>query len=177
MNKLKRVINVVLGLIYVIAALIIMLIRDEGYLIVLMILAASLLVYSVKQIIYYLTMARYMVGGGIIFVEGVILFDLALLSFLVNSIPQQYVMIYLLFYYVLSGVISILRAVEAAKMHAPGWFFKLIRGIVIILIAIAGMLFSGSAATVSLIYAIGLIYSAVLRFITAFRKEETVLVM
>ena len=177
MNKHRMIRNVILGALMILGAVIIMLVKETGYIIVLLILATSLLVYAIKQIYYYFSMARHMVGGGIIFIEGVILLDLALFTFSVNEIPQQYVMIYLLLYHVFYGVISILRATEAVKMQSPGWVWKLIEGVVIILIAAVGMVFSGSAATVSLIYAIGLIYSAVLSFIEVFKKEETVLVV
>lgn len=171
MNKLKIVYNIITTLLMILAAVVIMLEGEYGYLIVLVILAVSLLVFAIRQIIYYFSLARHMVGGKIIFIEGVILLDLALFTFSVNTIPQQYVMIYMLLYFGFSGVVDILRAFEEKKMKAPRWSLKLIQGIIVILVAVAGMIFSKSQDVVSLIFGIGLIYSAVLRMVNVFRKE------
>lgn len=170
MSKLQRIRNIIVAVLMIAVALVLIIEPVLGYHVVLLILAITLIAEGVRSLIYYLAMARHMVGGGVIFIKGVLILDLGLFTLSLTDIPHRYVMIYLLLYYVFMGVIDILRAFEARKLHAPHWKRKFIFGTFMIIIAIVGMVFSSSVTIVVLIYSAGLIYSAVNRLISAFRR-------
>ena len=176
MSKLQRIKELAIAAIMIAAALVLWLVPEEGYNIVLLILSATLLISGIRSIIYYFTMARHMVGGGIIFIKGVLITDLALITFSLTNIPQRLVMIYLLLYYVFSGVIDILQAFESRQHQAPHWKRKFIIGAVSVIIAVVGVIFSYSVEIVVLVYCIGLFYMAVLRIISAVRRSAIIFI-
>ena len=66
----------------------------------------------------------------------------------------------------------ILRAFEEKKMGSPAFKWTLVNGIVHILIAALCAVFIRSANIAVYIYSAGLLISAVMRLVKAFRKNE-----
>lgn len=143
---------------------------DDAYKIVVFILSFGLAVAGIKDIIFYFTMARHMVGGKMILIKGVIIFDFAIITSSLADVPKIYILMYLIGIHAFSGVIEILRANEARKTVDGPWKIKFSHGIVNLILAIACLIFIRKSNTALIIYSLGLMYSAVVRLFDAFGK-------
>ena len=170
----QRIKNVLIGILIILGAVILIAFPEEGIIITASILSLSLFVYGIKTLIYYITMTRHMVGGRIMLYLAVVVLDLGMFTMMLTNIPKMYIALYLVVVYAFSGAIDILRALEAKKYQAPSWRFSLISGIINVVIAILCIVFIGSTNMIVYLYSAGLIYSAIVRIITAFRKTAIV---
>ncbi len=174
MSFLRRIREIVISAVMLLIAFQLILFPKHSYLIVAIIVSLSLYLYGFKQLWYYFTMARHMVGGKSIMIQAVILLDAALLIDAMISVSSFAVAFYLLGIYAFTGAVDIVRSIEDKKMGAP-WKLKLIGGIITVSFALAlliGGLFFGNTSFLVYGYSIGLIVSAVIRIITAFRKTS-----
>ena len=80
MTKMQRVKQVLSALLMMGCCFILIKEPELGYAIVAMILSVSLLLYAIRCLIYYFTMARHMVGGRSVLYTGIILLDLAVFT-------------------------------------------------------------------------------------------------
>ena len=174
MSSGQRIKNVLIGVLIILGAVILIAFPEEGIIITASILSLSLFVYGIKTLIYYITMTRHMVGGRIMLYLAVVVLDLGMFTMMLTNIPKMYIALYLVVVYAFSGAIDILRALEAKKYQAPSWRLSLISGIISVVIAILCIVFIGSTNMIVYLYSAGLIYSAIARIITAFRKTAIV---
>ena len=174
MNVVQRVKNVFVGVMIILGSIILMAFPGNGLMIVVSILCLSLFIYGIKSMIFYFTMSRHMVGGRIILYLGIIILDFGMFTLMLTNIPRFYIVLYLLVIYAFSGVIDILRSLEAKKYQAPNWKFILISGLINITIAILCIVFIGNSDVIVYFYSAGLIYYASVRIYTAFRKTAIV---
>lgn len=174
MSSGQRIKNVLIGVLIILGAVILIAFPEEGIIITASILSLSLFVYGIKTLIYYITMTRHMVGGRIMLYLAVVVLDLGMFTMMLTNIPKMYIALYLVVVYAFSGAIDILRALEAKKYQAPSWRFSLISGIISVVIAILCIVFIGSTNMIVYLYSAGLIYSAIARIVTAFRKTAIV---
>ena len=170
----QRIKNVLIGVLIILGAVILIIFPEEGIIITASILSLSLFVYGIKTLIYYITMTRHMVGGRIMLYLAVVVLDLGMFTMMLTNIPKMYIALYLVVVYAFSGAIDILRALEAKKYQAPSWRLSLISGIISVVIAILCIVFIGSTNMIVYLYSAGLIYSAIVRIVTAFRKTAIV---
>ena len=170
----QRIKNVLIGILIILGAVILIAFPEEGIIITASILSLSLFVYGIKTLIYYITMTRHMVGGRIMLYLAVVVLDLGMFTMMLTNIPKMYIALYLVVVYAFSGAIDILRALEAKKYQAPSWRLSLTSGIISVVIAILCIVFIGSTNMIVYLYSAGLIYSAIARIITAFRKTAIV---
>lgn len=177
MSRSKRVINVLTEIIMFLAGMTFFMSSTEASLWGMMVLIEiTMLIRGWRSLWYYLTIARFMVGGKTVLYRSIILFDLAALagSLLDNGIV--YAIIYLALMHAFSGVVDALRANEARKNGAH-WKLKMAIGVTNVLLAlfivIGGVVYKHADAAV-LVYGAGLIYSAVLRIASAFRRTDIV---
>ena len=170
----QRIKNVLIGILIILGAVILIAFPEEGIIITASILSLSLFIYGIKTLIYYITMTRHMVGGRIMLYLAVVVLDLGMFTMMLTNIPKMYIALYLVVVYAFSGAIDILRALEAKKYQAPSWRFSLISGIISVVIAILCIVFIGSTNMIVYLYSAGLIYSAIARIVTAFRKTAIV---
>ena len=155
----QRIKNVLIGILIILGAVILIAFPEEGIIITASILSLSLFVYGIKTLMLYL---------------AVVVLDLGMFTMMLTNIPKMYIALYLVVVYAFSGAIDILRALEAKKYQAPSWRFSLISGIINVVIAILCIVFIGSTNMIVYLYSAGLIYSAIARIITAFRKTAIV---
>lgn len=174
MNLIQKIINLSVAILMIISGLLLILLQDAGLVIVALIISLSLIIYGIRTLVYYFTMARHMVGGKFNLITGILVLDLGLFTLTMAGVPKIYIIIYLIILYAFSGVIDIMRAFEAKKFGASSWKLKLITGIIELLIAAACGVFADTGLVVVGFYALGLIYSAVMRIISAFRKSAIV---
>ena len=173
MTKLQRVKEIVFGLIMIFLAYVMIRFPKEGYEFIIFIFAVYFTAAGIRTIIYYVTMARYMVGGRSSLYNGVILLDLGLLTLELTDVPHYYVLIYLIAIHAFSGAVEVLRALEA-KRFGGSWKLKIGHGVVNIILALICVVFIKYTDLAVIIYCIGLIYSSLLRIISACRRTKFV---
>ncbi len=149
---------------------------ELAYAIILLILAIGMAISGIKDIIFYFTMARHMVGGKMILVQGVIILDFAILTSSLSDVPTIYILLYLIGIHAFSGVVEVLRAMESKKSVEGPWKLKLSHGLVNFALAVACLVFIRHSETALIIYSLGLIYSAIVHILTAFRKTTFILI-
>lgn len=149
---------------------------DDSYTDVIWILSTGMAVKGIKDIIYYFMMARHMVGGKIILFQGVVILDLAMFTASLSNVPKIYIFLYLIVIHAFSGVIETLRALESRKTLAGPWKLKLGHGIINFMLALACLVFIKQTNSALIIYSIGLIYSASIRIISAFRRTAFIVI-
>ncbi|MCR4740400.1 MAG: DUF308 domain-containing protein [Lachnospiraceae bacterium] len=171
MTKLRRIFNFIAGMIMIAAAMIMLLFPDDAYIFILLFLGISFLAAGAGTLSYYFSMARFMTGGKMILYKGSILLDFAVLSLSLTTVPKIYVLLYLASVHAFSGFVEIMRADETKQSGSKNYRMKLMHGIINILLAVCCIIFIKKTHTAVIIYCLGLIYSGIVRIITAFRRQ------
>jgi uncharacterized membrane protein HdeD (DUF308 family) len=176
MSTGQRLVNVLTGLLML--ALSVALIADPGIGIpvIAAILSASLSIYGLRYFFFYFTMARHMVGGKLMLFVGIIALDLGAFTATLVDTPRVYIILYLLVMHAFSGGIDVLRGLEARRGGSPSWRLSVAHGAVNIAVALACVVFLRSTRVLVCVYAAGLVYSALVRIVTAFRRTAIVYV-
>lgn len=177
MSNLNRIKDIFRGVLMLLCSLLLMLAPGEGYYLVTMILGFSMMGTGIRDIFYYVTMARHMVGGKSILYKGIILMDVGLFSLTMVDIPKVYVIGYLLVIHLFAGAVDILKAFEARKIESPSWKISLLYGVCNLLVAVltfVGGVLQGSVTAVVYSYSAGLLYSALVRIGASFRRTAIV---
>lgn len=172
MSTGRKILNLLIAAVLIATAVILFFMKEDGILIVMAILGISLLIYGIRRLVYYFTMARHMVGGRSMLYIGILVVDAAFFTLTVFDGSPVYVMLYLIVVYLLSGVFEILHAMEEKKMGAPSWKRTLAFAIVNLLLAVVCGIFIRSGTIAIYIYCIGLLYSAIKRIVDTFRRTE-----
>ena len=149
---------------------------DDTYMIIVAILSLGLAIAGIKDIVFYFTMARHMVGGKMILIQGVIIFDFAIITGSLANVHKIYILLYLIGVHAFSGVVEVLRAMEARRTVDGPWKLKFSHGIVNLLLATACFVFIRQSDTALIIYSVGLMYSAAIRLYSAFCKTAFVVI-
>lgn len=177
MGKLKRFGWILWGLLTLLFSVLLILYPNEGYIIAVAILGLTATISGIRQLFYYFTMARHMVGGKSVLFTGIILMDLGVFTSTLTDVPKIYLSLYLLGLYAFSGGIDIMRALEARRFESPSWRFSLVSGIINIVLAVLALIagvFLRSQNLLVYIFCLGMIYSSCARIVTAFRKTAVV---
>ena len=175
MGKIGRIRNVLIGILMILLSLVMLVLEPEvGFLIAAVILSVALLVTGIRLLFYYFTMARHMVGGKIQLYVGLIVLDFGIFTMTLTHVPHIYLILYMLGAHAFGGVINILRALEARRNAASSWKLKFSQGVVNLLVAVLCLFSLGSTRLLVILYCMGLLYSAIVRIISAFRKTAIV---
>lgn len=173
MNSLQRVSAIITGGLMLIVSAILFLMPEDGTPIAVFILAVTLLLSAARLLIYYFTMARRMVGGKAVLLLGIFLLDFGIFTITIMDEHGVFLLLYLVGWHAFTGVVEILRARESYR-HKGAWKFKALSGVINILVAIGCIINVDNLPVLTLIYSMGLCYSAVTRILSAFRKTEIV---
>ena len=149
---------------------------DNGYDLVLLILAFWFGTIALGALSYYFYMARFMVRGRVSLYKGIILFDLSALTGSLTDVPHYYVLLYLIGLHAFQGLVRILRALESRRYGAPSYRLKLLHGVLDLSMAILCIIFIKHTRTAVWIYGSGLIYSAAFRLVSALRKKKFIFI-
>ena len=177
MTRFGRILNTIAALI-TIAFSVLLFYMDaiHGLKLILLVIQTTMSLRGFQAIAYYISMGRHMVGGQNVLYRGMIFLDLGILAGTIFEHPAIYTLVYISLLHVFTGAVSGLRANESRKIGAP-WRLKMAYGITNVLLAIAVVIsgiVSSQIRVAVWIYSIGIIYSSILRLITAFRKTEIV---
>lgn len=159
-----------------IAVAVFLIVEPTEYMLIVSILAIGLAIAGIKDIIFYFVMARHMVGGKMILIQGVIILDFAMLTGSLAEVPKIYILLYLIGIHAFSGVVDVLRAMEAKRTVEGPWKLKITHGMVNLALALCCLIFIRKSNTALLIYSLGLIYSAIVRIFSAFQRTSFILI-
>lgn len=170
----KRIINILVALIYILAALMFETNPKSAASIIILIISFSYVLRGLGNIIYYITMARFAVGGRSVLYQGIILLDFGLFATLMANIPIKYGVIYLVCLQIFYGIVGVLRALEARKLSARHWRLKLVFSLVVIAFAISCCFNLNSYSLFVDLYSLSLISSGIELITRSFRKTAIV---
>ena len=177
MTNMQRIKKVLLALLMFLCACFLVIDPEDGFYIVALIVSGSLIVYGLRTLLYYFSMARHMVGGKSILFIGIIVTDLGVFILTMVDEPKLFIVAYLLGVHAFSGAMGVLRALEAKRYASPTWKWSLLGGLasltVAVLAVIAGLLLR-SVTSLSYLYAATIFYSACVQLVSAFRKTAIV---
>ena len=174
MTTFQRVEHILSGIIMLVCCGLMVYSPKEGYLTVTLFLSIALILIGLKYTFFYFTMARHMVGGKAMLFLGIIALDFGIFTASLSDFPRFYVLIYLLTIHLFSGIINILRSLEAKRLGATSWRLNFVHGVVNILMVVFCILFVKSTKVLVFVYCLGLINSSCIRIVSGFRKSDVV---
>ena len=152
-----------------------MLFFDSGNMVIILgILELGLFIRGIYTMIYYFTMARYMVGGIYIFYKGMFFLDAGLFTMFIDDFPKQYVVIYLVVTIGFSGLATMLHALEIRRMHSGKWRYQFALGLAGLVTAVASIWFGHNMLLMTRVYSIWVINLGLHRIASAFRRTAVV---
>ena len=174
MSSMQRINSFVQGLIMLIGAAIFIANPESGCYLIAVILGLSLILMGVRELVYYFTMARFMVGGKILLFIGIFLLDVGSFSMTVLDESRYTVLLYLIAWHGFMALIKVLRAIEAKRNKASSWRMNALNGALNLLIALSSLACIHNLTMLSYLYSFGLICSGVMRIASSFRKTSIV---
>lgn len=115
MSRLQRIGVFISGLFMLLGAAVLILDVEDGLMFITTVLAVSLFVMGIRFIVYFLTMARHMVGGRAMLFAGIFLLDFGFFTATMFDESRLMIILYLAGWHAFSGLVSLLRAREARK--------------------------------------------------------------
>lgn len=177
MTEMQRVKKVLLALLMLLCAWVMFRAPEAGFYIVALIVSFSVILYGLRKLIYYCTMARHMVGGGATLFIGVIALDLGVFILTTADDPKLFIVVYMLAMHGFSGVMGVARALEARRYGSPAWKWQFTGGLanlVVAVLAVIAGIFLHSTADLAYLYAACLVYAGFAQLLAAFRKTAIV---
>lgn len=171
----QKISQVLAGILMLCLSVLLIIWGEKAYPLILGIYCLVLEVAGLRMIWYYMRMARFMVGGLTILYRGILAFDFGLFAGSLAFVPSIYVLLYLCGTMAFSGIVDLLRAREAKGVQGH-YKLKTFQGIVIIIIALLCIFFMRQQEMVVDIYAIGLVFSAIMRIVNAFRTAPIIVI-
>ena len=143
---------------------------DNGYHLIIVLLSVVLVIRGATTLVFYFQMARFMVDGRTILYMSIIMLDFGILTYSLTDVPHYYVLLYLILMHAFTGLVEIMRANEVRRLGGRSWKLKFTHGIINIFMACICIVFMRHMKAAVLVYSLGLIYSAILRIISACRR-------
>lgn len=174
MSKFKRIWNIISGIAIILWS--VLMINDPGDAIILtsFFIGMIFVIKGLKDIIYYFTLARHMVGGKMILYYGIVMYDLGVFAVSVCTESNIFTIIYLIAVHLFAGGVSILRLFRNHKEGFSIHKLDIAQGTVNLLIALVCIFFMKHTDILVYAYCASIIYFALLRIISAFRKTAIV---
>lgn len=177
MSLFQRIKNILIGLAMIAAGFtFITYSSDYVFKIIVLIFSIGLAIEGIRNLVYYFRMARHMISGKTILIQGVIILDFAIITLSFSIVPKIYIFLYLIGVYAFAGAVEVLRAMEAKNTVGGPWKLKFINGLIDFALAIVCLVSIKNQNTSITIYSLGLIYSGIVRILTAFRRTSFILI-
>lgn len=171
----QRLRQIIIGLVLFPVGILLMLFGGEVYPLIIGLYSLALEIYGVRKVWYFIRMARFMTGGRRILYRGILAFDFGIFAGSLVWVPQIYILLYLTGTMAFSGLVDMLRAKESKDIDGP-WKMKMFQGATEIGVAVLCVLFLRTTDYVVDIFAVGLIFSAVMRILSAFRRTPVIMI-
>ncbi|MCR4923097.1 MAG: hypothetical protein K5931_03730 [Lachnospiraceae bacterium] len=172
MSRGNKIFNIIFGILIIFLAAFTLIFPEAGYDSMLFAIEIVLLVYGGKLIIFYLTLARYKVGGVAIFYKGVLYFNTGLFLVFLEDLPKIYAMPYLVIMLLISGVKDVLKSSSSRKLELNRWLFQMLLGAVKIIICLLCLFYMKSPRIMSLLLSWGVLHEGFERISRGFRKNK-----
>lgn len=173
MTKIQRVKSFLGGLVTVLFGGILYWVPFMGVDLISLVVTVSLLVLGLKNLLFYAAMSRHMVGGKYSLFAGIILTDLGVCALMIKNFPPVYIMIYLLLIHSFYGATDIMVALRARRLKSKSWRIKLFTGLGNLTLGVLAIIFGFTGEdifSVIYIYALGVVYTGIMRMANAFRR-------
>ena len=141
MNKIQRARYLLSAAVMFVCAAVIISIPYFGFVISAFILGGILVITGIRYLVYFFTMARYMVGGMSMLYRGILIIDVGAFAFSMIDKANVFILLYMLWFYGTAGFFSIVRGRNAKKSGSPIWRLSIINGIVNLLFVLASLIF------------------------------------
>ena len=174
MSKVRRAGRILSGLLMILGVILLISSEGKGIRLIVGILSLTFTIGGVKDILRYFTMTRHMVGGRTILYRGVIMLDFGVFAGSVTAAPEYYIALYLAGLYIFAGAVDVLRGMEAKQLRAGQWKISLGEGLTKIFLGVLCIVSIGSAEDLVILYCVGLLYSALTRIASAFRRTAVI---
>lgn len=177
MTRKQRIMTLLRAAVTLLVAGIMFRFPKEGLPLAALLLSLTMLLSGMQALMYYLTMARHMVGGRMQLYRGVILLDLGMFTLSLTDESRVYIILYMLGVHAFAGLVDILRGLEARRNGGASWRWKTAYGAINLSIAALSLgcvFFQGSVRLVTYLYAGGLAYAALLQLSSVFRRTAIV---
>lgn len=174
MSGTSRVYQIVSGVVMIICSWILFQNPDVGLETVAFILSISLFFTGIHYLYYYFSMARNMVGGRYVLFAAVFILDFAMFTAALSDFPRLYVVLYLLGYHAFTGLVNILRGLEAKRYRSADYRRNILAGSFDFLIALGCIIFIKRRRMLIFAYCLTLVWSAFIRIISAFRRTAVI---
>ena len=168
MTKPQRIRSFIAGILLLAFCAVLLLFPEDGCSIIAAVLSIGLVFKGLQLLFYYLTMARFMVGGKDILFRGILILDMGAFTGTIVNEPRVYIVVFIVAYYAFAALVNILRCIEDRSLGSPSWKINLLQGAAALFITIVCICFIGSYRILSFLLCAGLIYSAMIRIATAF---------
>ncbi len=173
----QRIWDIVISAVIIFASIAMMMEPEYGVVLAAAIFAVAMIVTGIRYLFYYLTMAKYMVGGKVELIISILILDFG--TFIASVIlgSPEILIFFLQIFYGAYGVIDIVVARQSKKAGSPLWKLNMISGFVNIGFMVTAFIcgnFYQSNTLLVYIFCLGLIYMAIVRIVTAFRKTAVV---
>ncbi len=177
MTGSRRILNIFSGLLLLVFSALLFVSPEDAIPVVLLVIGLGITVRGLQTLIYYFTMARYMVGGKQVLYRTIILLDFGLFTSALSNHPAIYIILFIAGIHLLSGLVTALRANEARQEGSSKWIltacYALIDVFLFVLVIYFG-LFRKSMSMTVYIYAVGIVNTAFNRIRQAFRRTAIV---
>ena len=155
------------------AAAVLIIAPEECYDLIIIGLGVMFIVIAISTLSYYFTMARFMVGGRISLFQGIAILDLGVVTMSLTNVQHYYILLYLIIIHAIAGLIGLGHALESKRAGAS-WRLKSVHGIMDIAMAVICIIFIRRMSIAVIVFGIGLIYSGVMRIVSACRRTAFV---
>lgn len=174
MSVIEKIENIIIALILLLCAGIMIYDPEQGRYVVVLISGVVLTCMGIRTIFFYFTMSRYMVDGDMMLPRGVVILDLGLFSFILNSVNSFFLNLFLAVYCVVVGVLSLLDTLQEKKAGGTKWKGRAIAGVIPIVAGLGCLFFAKTNQAFVLLFSAVLIYMAVTKIVNVFKKNKMV---
>ncbi|MBE6040416.1 MAG: hypothetical protein E7219_05590 [Clostridiales bacterium] len=177
MSNLKRIINILIALLMLAAALALTIYTDYAIPFILAFTGIGFTIKGLSMLFYYFSTARFMVGGKTVLYRGILLLELGLFASSIANHPGPFVILYLASINLYSGVVQMLRVIETFKLRSKRWMLILIHSLFYFATGI-GVIYAGiflkRTDIAAYAYSLGLTVSALSRIRLSFTRTDIV---
>jgi len=174
MTKPQRIRTFLGGIIMLFLAVLLLLVPDAWFDGIAVFIGLMFAIRGIRSLLYYFSMARYMVGGKAILFWGAILLSVGLFTASLADSPALIIILYLVIVNAFSGLVNLVKAIREFREHISLWKYDAADALAGLSIAIACLLFMHSVHVLVWLYGIGLAYQALLRIRSAFLRTAIV---
>lgn len=170
----ERLQSLAIGIVMILLGVTMVISPDDGYDAVIFVYGAAMTFAGLRMLWFFFRLARYMVGGRIMLYLGSIYLDFGVYTLTLQDVPRFYILLYLSACHLFAGLVDILRALEAKKLGAGAWKLNASFALGNIGMAVLCLIFIRRTEAVVYIFSAGLLYSALVRIYSAFRRTAVI---